>query len=90
VRLNAEGTTVVGFLVEPDGSVRNAVLLQSAGSQRETTGHAALLGAAYTALDDMAVACMKFWHIEPVMKDGKPIEATKTFSVQWRMQGPPK
>lgn len=74
-RLNKEGTTILEFTVRADGSARDARVLQSSG---------------FVPLDDGAVACAKFWHFEPTTKDGKPIEATKTYSVEWRMQAPPK
>lgn len=59
VRLNQEGTVVVGFDVNTDGSVRNPAILQ-------TSGH--------SFLDGGAITCVENLQFYPVTRHGKPVE----------------
>jgi len=69
-RLNHEGTSVVSFKIEPDGSVKDISVVQSSG---------------YPDLDDAATPCVSTWQYKPAMQNGQPVETTWTAKVVWKV-----
>ena len=71
IRRGEEGTTTVQFYVEPDGSVRKASVYSSSGSRD---------------LDNVSVACAKFWRFQPALENGKPTEVLRSIAIKWQLQ----
>lgn len=72
VRLNHEGTTTIGFTIEPDGSVTNAHVVSGSG---------------HDELDSAAISCTEGWHYKPATQNGQPVAVPWTTKVQWRLTG---
>jgi len=68
--LNQEGTTELAFNVRADGTVENVSVTKSSG---------------YEGLDDGAAKCVKAWHYQPAIKDGKLADAPWTTQVVWSL-----
>lgn len=73
-RLGEQGRTEVGFEVEPDGSVRNPVVLKSSG---------------FSALDAAALESVKSWRYKPALRDGRPVSVHFLTDVNWVMTDSP-
>jgi TonB family protein len=71
VRVGAEGTTILQFRVTTGGYVLSAQVTQSSG---------------YADLDNAALACIKFFHYHPAMKDGKPVEIITKAAIKWALE----
>lgn len=71
-RLGHEGVTVIGFTVEPDGSVNNVHVLQSSGHEE---------------LDNAAIPCASSWHYKPGMQNGVPVALPWQTRVVWKLTG---
>jgi TonB family protein len=65
-----EGTTEVSFHVLADGTVKDAAVSKSSGSER---------------LDDAAVDCVSDWHYRPAIKDGQLVDTPMTVKVVWSL-----
>lgn len=71
VRLSQQGTTLVRFTVNTDGSVSNVQVARSSGHQ---------------ILDDAAIGCASAWRYKPALDDGRPVAQTWSTNVQWKLQ----
>ena len=71
VRLDQQGTTVLGFTVNTDGSVSGVQILKSSGHEM---------------LDDAAIICASAWRYRPAFENGRPVRARWTTNVQWKLQ----
>jgi TonB family protein len=71
VRLNQQGMTTIRFTVNPDGSVANVYVWRSSGHEM---------------LDDAAIRCAWFWRYRPALWEGRPVPATWTTIVRWRLR----
>ncbi len=65
-----EGLVVVGFVVEPDGSVSNVHIIKSAGK----------------ILDDAAIKAVKKLHFKPGKQRGKPVRVRMALPVRFKLQ----
>jgi protein TonB len=70
VRLREEGTPVISVLVQEDGTVGDAKLLQSCGIDR---------------LDKAALELVKRFRYHPALKDGKPIAFWKAQKITFKL-----
>ena len=70
VRLNQQGTTIVRFTVNVDGSVSNVRVANSSGHE---------------ILDDAAIRCASAWRYRPAFENGRPVPAPWTTNVQWKL-----
>jgi periplasmic protein TonB len=71
-RLSHEGVTVIGFTVQPDGSVTNVHVLESSG---------------HDELDQAAIPCASTWRYKPSMQNGQPVAAPWQTRVVWKLSG---
>lgn len=71
-RLGHEGTTVLGFTIGTDGSVRDVKVVQSSG---------------FPELDDAAIPCAQGWQYKPAMQNGAPVEVPWQAKVTWKLNG---
>jgi protein TonB len=71
VRLNQQGTTIVNFTVDTDGSVSNVHVARSSGHEM---------------LDDAAIRCATSWRYRPAFENGRPVPASWTTNVQWKLR----
>lgn len=69
-KLGEEGTTTLSFHIMTDGSVTNATVAKSSGSER---------------LDSAAISCAERWHYTPAKQDGQPVESPWQANVVWKM-----
>lgn len=65
-----EGVVVVDFIVNKKGKVVQPVIVQSRGEE----------------FDKASLACIKRWRFEPVLKDGKPIDARLRQEFQFKTE----
>jgi TonB family protein len=72
LRLGLEGTVVLSFTVTAQGTVTDAKIVSSSGSDD---------------LDQATVACAAQWQYKPAMKNGQPIAAPWTAKVNWSLSG---
>lgn len=72
MRLNHEGSVLLGFTIEPDGSVSNAHVLQSSG---------------HDELDQGAITCASNWHYKPAMQNGQPVAVPWQTKVTYKLTG---
>lgn len=68
-----EGATELAFTVSADGTVRDAKVAKSSGSD---------------GLDDAALGCVAKWHYRPAVRDGQLIDAPMTVKVAWNLDDP--
>ena len=66
--LDEEGITIVGFTIEPDGSVASPGIVTPT---------------AFPMLDSAALAAVKTWRYHPAMRDGHPIAVYYKAQVFW-------
>jgi protein TonB len=71
VRLQEQGTTGVGFDINPDGSVSSPHIEAGSGYQR---------------LDDATLTCVVNWHYKPAMQNGQPIKVPWHAKVAWTLK----
>lgn len=71
VRLNEEGTTVLGFTITADGTVEDISIITSSG---------------YNVLDQAAILCAQHWHYKPATRNGVPIQVSSRASVVWKLE----
>lgn len=71
-RLGEEGVTVVGFTIEPDGSVASPEIVTPT---------------AFPSLDAAALAAVKTWRYHPAMRNGRPIAIYYKAKVTWLLKG---
>ena len=71
LRLDQQGTTVLGFTVNTDGSVSGVQVMKSSGHEM---------------LDDAAIVCATAWRYRPAFENGRPVPARWTTNVQWKLQ----
>jgi protein TonB len=71
IRLNQQGTTIINFTVNIDGSVSNVRIVGSSGHEM---------------LDAAAIQCAWSWRYRPAFENGWPVRAPWTTSVHWRLQ----
>jgi TonB family protein len=72
-RLGIEGTAIVAYVVEADGSVNHAIIIESSG---------------HKMLDDTAVARIKPFHYDsPGTLDGLPVRVMLTTKVAYKING---
>lgn len=71
VRLSQQGTTIVRFMVNTDGSVTNVQVARSSGHE---------------ILDEAAVRCAFAWRYRPALDNGHPVAAPWTTNVQWTLR----
>jgi len=67
-KVNAQGTTQLGFKIEPDGSVKDPAVVNSSGN---------------ADLDWAAVTRVSGWRCKPAIQDGTPTEVPWQAKVQW-------
>lgn len=65
-----EGTVTIDFTVNKKGKVVQPLIVQSQGEE----------------FDKASLACIKRWQFQPILKDGKPIEARLRQSFQFRFE----
>ncbi len=70
--LGEEGTTEVSFVVQADGTVKDAAVSNTS---------------TYDRLDDAAVECVARWHYRPGIKDGELVDTPMKVEVVWRLEG---
>jgi len=68
LKTNAQGTTLVSFKIEPDGSVKDPAVVNSSGN---------------ADLDWAAVTCVSSWRYKPAIQNGRPAEVPWQANVQW-------
>jgi len=68
LKVHAQGTTQVSFKIEPDGSVKDAAVMNSSGN---------------ADLDLASVTCVSGWRYKPAMENGKPAEVQWQANLQW-------
>jgi TonB family protein len=68
--LGEQGDTMLGFTIQPDGSVTDVHVVPSSGSSR---------------LDSAAVEGAKAWLYNPALQNGKPVSVPWTTTVNWRL-----
>ncbi|HEY4115250.1 MAG TPA: TonB family protein [Rhizomicrobium sp.] len=73
VRDSTSGMTKLSFTLTAQGTVANAAVTQSSGSQ---------------VLDKAALMCVAAWLYKPATKDGDPVAVPWQASVSWRMDDP--
>ncbi len=69
-RNNEEGTTLMSFTVNVDGSVSDPSVAKSSGFQR---------------LDEAALSCVLRWKYKPATQDGQPVAAQNQANVVWKL-----
>ncbi len=69
-RNNEEGTTLLAFRIETDGSISNVAVEKSSGFQR---------------LDDASISCVTRWRYKPSTKDGIPTAIPWEVNVVWKL-----
>jgi protein TonB len=62
------GTTVITFKVEPDGTTKDVVVIQSSGSDD---------------LDQSVIKCFEGARYSPALQDGVPVEYAAKLAVKW-------
>lgn len=72
-RLEEEGTVLVSFIVNTDGSVSDPTVAHSSG---------------FPGLDDAALDAVKAWRYHPAMVTEKPITVRTETRFVWRLQNP--
>ena len=71
VRLGEQGTTVVGYRITTQGTVKDLRILESSGSER---------------LDAATIACLANWRYHPATNEkGEPIEVEWKAKIDWRL-----
>ncbi len=70
IRLNMEGTVVLGFTVTPQGTVTDVKVVSSSG---------------HDALDQAAVACAAQWQYKPAMQNGQPVAVSWKATVKYAL-----
>ena len=70
-RMHEEGTTVLSFVIQADGNIKDVAVKTSSGKAR---------------LDQAALECAKGWKYKPAMKEGQPVEVPWTTNVVWKLQ----
>jgi protein TonB len=71
-RLQHQGTTTIGFTIQPDGSVTNVHVTESSG---------------HDELDQAAIPCAETWHYKPAMQNGQHVAVPWTTKVVWKIPG---
>jgi protein TonB len=71
VRLNQQGSTIIRFTVNTNGSVSNVHVARSSGHEM---------------LDDAAIRCAWSWRYRPAFENGWPVPAPWTTNVQWKLR----
>jgi protein TonB len=71
LRLDQQGTTIVRFTVNTDGSVSDVHVVKSSGHEM---------------LDDAAIRCAWSWRYRPALENGEPVPARWTTNVRWKLQ----
>ena len=71
IRLNQQGTTVVGFRIAADGTVKDEIVAQSSGS---------------SSLDNAAIDCVKSYRYFPANQNEQPVEIDRATRFIWRIQ----
>ena len=71
LRLNQQGTTTIKFSVSTAGSVSNVQVAKSSGHEM---------------LDDAAIRCASSWRYRPALENGRPVAASWTANVRWKLQ----
>jgi TonB family protein len=71
MQLGAEGTTLVSFLITPQGDVTNVSVAKTSGNHD---------------LDDVSIACVLQWHYWPATKNGTAVQAERQAAVKWEIQ----
>lgn len=74
VRHNQTGTATLLFRVGADGHVSKVIVAASSG---------------YDILDRNSIACAKTWQFRPALRDGQPIEAPVSATIQWAINTSP-
>jgi protein TonB len=69
-RLGEEGTTLLSFTINTDGSVSGPSISKSSGFQR---------------LDDASLNCVTRWKYKPATQDGVPVSTQWQANVQWKL-----
>ena len=69
-----EGTTLVYYVVNEDGSVGETRVEKSSG---------------FADLDAASLEMVKTWRFKPATKDGKPITVSNRVDVTWKLTAPP-
>jgi TonB family protein len=69
-RAGIQGEALVEFLVLPDGNV----------------GEAAVLRATDVRFGNAAVECVKHWHFDPALVDGKPVTCRMQVPIEFTLQ----
>jgi TonB family protein len=72
-KVNAQGTTLLSFKIEPDGSVKDIAVVSSSGN---------------ADLDWAATTCVNSWRYKPATRDGVPAEAAWQAKVNWIVPPP--
>lgn len=65
-----EGTVIIDFTVNKKGKVVEPLIVQSQGEE----------------FDKASLACIKRWRFQPILKDGKPIDARLRQSFEFRFE----
>ncbi|HEY1632968.1 MAG TPA: energy transducer TonB [Rhizomicrobium sp.] len=73
LRLSHEGTTILAFTVNTDGTISNISVAQSSGHEE---------------LDQAAVSCAQSWsNYKPALQNGQPVAVPWKATVRWNLQG---
>lgn len=65
-----EGTVIIDFTVNKKGKVVEPLIVQSQGEE----------------FDKASLACIKRWRFQPILKDGKPVDARLRQSFEFRLE----
>jgi len=68
--LGEQGTVMVRFTIQPDGSVSDPAVVKSCG---------------FPMLDEAALTAVKAWRYNPALQDGKPVPVKWSANVLWRL-----
>jgi periplasmic protein TonB len=71
IRMHAEGTTILSFVVTVAGAVQDIKVVTSSGN---------------AALDDASIKCVLPWQFQPAQQNGKPVAVIKQASQVWRLR----
>jgi TonB family protein len=71
IKAKAEGTVIVRLHISKDGAVDAADVVQPSGN---------------TDLDQATAACVRFWHFQPALMNGKdPVAVTMQYAIHWSL-----